>query len=109
MTETQFRDSSTNRQRLRELLNDPVFIAASGIIMDEKLAVDARLDADALASVRLLSQRAGTEYAFQRLNDLCDSIPEAKEPVASDFGAREAAANLEAHEKGLPPPFVTPT
>ena len=105
MTEAQFRDSSANRQRLRELINDPVFAAASGIIVDEKLTVDARLDADALASVRLLSQRAGTEYAFQRLDDMCSPMPEKAEAARTDYGAAEAAANLEALEKGLPPPF----
>lgn len=109
MTEEDFRNSAANRQRLRELMNDPVFVAASGIIVDSLLVSDAKLKDDPIVSVRILSQRAGNEAAFQKLHILCQPIQTPEQPISSDFGARQEAANLEAHEKGLPPPFVTPT
>lgn len=106
MTEEEFRSSSTNRQHLRELMSDPVFIAAQSILLGGWTAQDVPLGAPEIASVRWLSARTHFEKAFQRLAELCSPMPQAAEaPTNSDFGAPEAAANLAALERGLPPPF----
>lgn len=106
MTEEEFRSSSANRQHLRDLMTDPVFMAAQSILLSGWAAQDVPLGAPEIASVRWLSARTHFEKAFQRLAELCSPMPEAPEgPTPSDFGEPEAAANLAALEKGLPPPF----
>jgi hypothetical protein len=106
MNEAEFRSSTTSRQHLRQLINDPVFLTARSVLLGGWEAQDVPLGSPEIASVRWLSARTHFEKAFHRLDEMCSPLPESAEELThSDFGAPEAAANLAALEKGLPPPF----
>lgn len=107
MTENEFRTSDAHRAELNEALNKPAVLAAIAILTDGWLGTAADIGAPEVVSVRLESQRAGFERAFQRLHELATPLPGQKEQPIPDWGNPEAAANLAAHEAGLPPPFKT--
>lgn len=103
MTPEQFRNDPALRQQLQALLSNEAFVLAQGIVLDKLLCGDADLHASKLVSVRLLSQRSGYELAFKDLHELTHVMPIPERPQPDDWGAPEAAAQLDGSD--LPPTY----
>ncbi len=86
MTYEQFRSNPDFTKRFRELLNDPVMQQAIVILKDGRPPIDPSPSADALASVRALSQMVGADSAISQLLSFGEPlIPEPEDP-APDWG-----------------------
>jgi hypothetical protein len=90
MTEQQFKADDQLRIRLRELLNDPVMLAAFDILRGTFEGKDV-LDADApeVVSVRTLSVRAGFESYPIKLRRLTEAPITATQPLKEDWGTNQ--------------------
>jgi hypothetical protein len=59
MTFQEFRENAIYTSRVRDILNDPVFSLAMEVMQESNPAIDPDPSADAIASVRMLSQLVG--------------------------------------------------
>lgn len=70
MTYDQFRQDPVMTGRFRELMSDPVMQQALVVWKDGSPPVDPPVGADAIASVRMLSQMVGADAAMARFLNL---------------------------------------
>ena len=75
MTAQEFRANPELRARFKELISDPVVEQAIIILKDGKVPVDPKPDADAIVSVRMLSQMVGADAAISTFLSLGDPLP----------------------------------
>lgn len=83
MTAAQFRSSTELTARFRELLNDAVMQQAIIILRDGRVPVDPRPGAEAIESVRMLSQMVGADSAINMLLSLADPL-EPEVPILTE-------------------------
>lgn len=103
MTEKEFRTNPSLRVELRAAMETTAFRHAKSILMEAFQGTDTA--GEAVHSIRLLSQRAGFERAFQRLAEMTELPPEPQAEPVMDYGQAEATAKLIAMGE-LPPPFT---
>lgn len=84
MTIGEFRTNAEMVVRLRELLSDPVAHTALEILRNSNPPVDADNEADAIASVRLLSQMTGYASCFNALLSMTE-LKRVHEPLQAEF------------------------
>jgi hypothetical protein len=100
MTESQFRGSEQDRNRLREILSDSTFRAAFSIIITKRRVMErgfevANLDGDALQSLRLFNQRIGMEDVLLSLHELTTPQIVQEGDLPSTFGNEHAYQQLQ--------------
>lgn len=91
MTDEQFRRDADMTKRFRELLTDPVMQQAIVIMRDGLPAIDVPIGSDALASVRVLSQRAGADRMINHFLSLADPIEPEQAEIVPDWEVEKPA------------------
>lgn len=86
MTSDEFRRESRLRSELADVLSNETLQQAIAIITAQDIGKDATIEADALVSVRVLSQRVGREQAFTLLQELTLPLPKEEKPPPETFG-----------------------
>jgi hypothetical protein len=86
VTITEFRNDPALRAELLSAIQNPALALAIDCIVREDSGVDAKLNADAIVSVRMASQRAGRELAFKALYDMTVPIPLPEAAPKENFG-----------------------
>lgn len=88
MTITEFRNNPDLRKELFDALQNAALSQAMACIEAENHGLDAKLAADPIVSVRMCSQRAGTEIAFKTLYEMTQPIPLEEAPPKVTFGTK---------------------
>lgn len=85
MTDEQFRRDPEMTKHFRELLQDPVMQQAIVIMRDGLPAIDVPIGSDALASVRVLSQRAGADRMINHFLTLAEPLEPEQAEIIPDW------------------------
>lgn len=86
-----FRDNDEKRQKLRSLLDNKVMQEALLLVESLGTAGDALVNAEAITSVRALSQQHGWRNAIQALHTLSEPREPEQDHIEEDYGVTEPA------------------